>query len=70
MAECAVEKNVESLQGTFWSIFMLHMLIGNVIAYVILQQKEYFGIFFIVMTLISLSSVFVFARTSSSRRDG
>ena len=39
---------------------MSHMLIGNTIAYIILQKKEYFGIFFVIMTLISLSSVLFF----------
>ncbi len=61
VAECAIEENTESFQGLFWCVYMLQAIIGNTLAYVMLQWKEAYGLFFVVMTLISAGGLAVFA---------
>lgn len=58
--ECAVENNTEYFQGLFWAVFMLQAILGNTIAYFVLAHKDFFGLFFVILTTISLVGLVVF----------
>jgi len=60
VAEAAVENNNEYYQGVFWAVYMMQAIFGNLIGYFILEDKENFLIFFVIMTLLSIAGLICF----------
>ena len=63
MAEAAVENNNEYYQGVFWGVYMIQAVFGNFIGYFILEDKENFLIFFVIMTCLSIVGLICFICT-------
>jgi len=56
LTKCSTHQNKGLVTGIFWSIFQLSMIIGNIIAYFVALQSDYFLLFLIFSILAAVGT--------------